>query len=449
MADDNLSKKYHNANDLDGDTLTPDQKTALQEILFAYGHGDRHLLTGYAGTGKTTLMWHLTRAILGERKSIVLTAPTHKAVAVLARKLRENGLGQIDCMTIHKLLELKAKVNKDRLIFTRDNRANPVVVDVVVIDECSMLDEAMMTHIRRHLPMAYVVFVGDPAQIPPVGEVASISFDTKSKSNLTKIMRQSAENPILQAAHIIRQSQGGPLDLSWCKRISTPPIGVFVPNNPGAWMKKAFTSEAFDKDPDTFRYLCWTNACVEHVNKQIRRWRYGDNVKTPFVVGEMALFRAPIIRDKTILFSTNEEAMVKAIEKTVYVHSFPASIDAGKWAAEVPVWAIKMETTDGIETTIYAPSSNAEYNKTINRIKDEAALTHDRWGHLHDFKGALAQLQSIYAMTVHTSQGSTFANAFVDVADIKRRASSNLMECQQLFYVAATRPSTALILVGV
>ena len=57
-------------------------------------------------------------------------------------------------------------------------------------------------------------------------------------------------------------------------------------------------------------------------------------------------------------------------------------------------------------------------------------------------------MQAIYAMTVHTSQGSTFGHAFVDVGDIRRRERSNLLEMQQLLYVAATRPSQALVLVG-
>nr|WP_232272438.1 helicase C-terminal domain-containing protein [Komagataeibacter europaeus] len=51
-------------------------------------------------------------------------------------------------------------------------------------------------------------------------------------------------------------------------------------------------------------------------------------------------------------------------------------------------------------------------------------------------------------MTVHTAQGSTFGRVFVDIGDITRRAATNVLETQQLLYVAATRPSTAMILTG-
>ncbi len=68
--------------------------------------------------------------------------------------------------------------------------------------------------------------------------------------------------------------------------------------------------------------------------------------------------------------------------------------------------------------------------------------------HLHDLKAAVARLQSVYAMTVHTSQGATFGGCFIDLPDIKRCGRSSLLEMQQMLYVAATRPSQALMLVG-
>ncbi len=429
--------------------LTPDQSRALDKIKSGFIRGGRHLLIGYAGTGKTTLMWTLTRDFIHSGKTVVLTAPTHKAVAVLERKLRENGISDVPCVTIHKLLELKKKTIKDKISFVRPARAAPIDIDVVVIDECSMLSSEMMGHIRRHMQLSYVVLVGDSAQIPPVGEVKSHSFDTKAKSELTKIMRQSEENPILKAAKIIRESQGGALDMSWCKRESVPPIGVFLPSNLGEWMKKGFTSKEFDEDPDSFRYLCWTNEKVATVNKKIREWRYGKTTEAPFVSGEMMLFRSPVIQDKSIVFSTNEEARVIDINKSILTHTFPATFDASQWSCEIPVWEIKARTFAGDMVSVFAPSSAKDHNKTIARIKDEAVANRERWDHFHEFNERLAVLQNIYAMTIHTSQGSTFKNVFLDVADIKRRAATNLLECQQLFYVGATRASTALILTGV
>ena len=87
-------------------------------------------------------------------------------------------------------------------------------------------------------------------------------------------------------------------------------------------MKKAFTSEEFEADPDSFRYLAWTNARVRAVNEMIRRWRYGDDIPTPFMPGESALFRAPVIVDEALIFANNQEAKVLEIERSTLSHEF-------------------------------------------------------------------------------------------------------------------------------
>jgi exodeoxyribonuclease-5 len=143
--------------------LTPDQDRALAEILAAREPGSRYLLTGYAGSGKTTLMQEVARALLKKRLSVVMTAPTHKAVSVLSAKLRQAGIGGVECRTIHSLLSLKPRAHGDRQLFERNKRADPVMEDVVVIDECSMVSAELMVHIKRHLPMSFVLFVGEAA----------------------------------------------------------------------------------------------------------------------------------------------------------------------------------------------------------------------------------------------------------------------------------------------
>lgn len=428
-------------------TLNPGQERALAEILAAFDPGDRHLLTGYAGSGKTFLMQRVAIEFMKRKRSVVLTAPTHKAVAVLASKTKQAGI-PVECQTIHSLLSLKPETKGDRQEFVRKKFAPPVTQDVVVVDECSMLDSAMMRHIRRHLPNSFVLFVGDPAQLPPVGEVESESFATKSRSHLDVIVRQGSGNPVLDAAHTIRASQGGPLDMSWCKPAKAPPLGVFVPADAAAWMRKAFTSPEFDADPDKFRYIAWTNNRVAEVNKVVRKWRYGDNIPTPFMRGERALVRKPIIHSGNQLFATNEEADVVEIWEDVFRHQFIRCGDIGSWTAEIPSWRVDLRNSAGEVKTAHAIRDPSALDAVVNRIKDEASIVRDRWNDLHEFNSSIANLQSIYALTTHNSQGSTFTNAFVDVADMKRRARSNLLEAQQLFYVAATRPTNALILVN-
>jgi energy-coupling factor transporter ATP-binding protein EcfA2 len=205
-----------------GPNLTTDQAEALRRIEAAYEPGKSYLLTGHAGSGKTYLMQRLTLNMQAKSRRVILTAPTHKAVGVLARKLAEAEIKSVPCRTIHSVLSLTPKPNTDRMVFARDRDAEPVLADVVVVDECSMVSADLYRHIKLHLPNAFVLFVGDPAQLPPVGEVASETFAIESRSHLTTIVRQAAGNPILAAAGIIRASQGGQADLSWCVSSSNP-----------------------------------------------------------------------------------------------------------------------------------------------------------------------------------------------------------------------------------
>lgn len=430
--------------------LNEDQSFALAEIFTAIRPGDFHLLTGYAGSGKTTLVQHLAKILNERRVDVVLTAPTHKAVSVLARKLREVDVN-VECLTIHALLQLTPKPVGDRMVFERKKRAQPVTADVVVIDECSMVPADMMRHIRRHLPVSFVLFVGDPAQLPPVGEIASESFAIKSRSHLDTIVRQAADNPILSAAHIVRESQGHAMDWSWCVSSKAPPMGVFIPRDPDFWMRKGFTSPEFSEDPDTFRYLCWTNDRVASVNRKVRHWIYGEEPPTPFMPGERALARAPVFLgdEKTPAISTNEEMTVLSIKPSKFRHRLKELEGAGGWIGEFPCWLIGALKDDGSKVSFNIPRDERSYQKVLHRIKDEAGDARDRWGEFHALKQMIGQLQNIYAMTVHTSQGSTFRNVFVDVPDIKRRVSSNMLEAQQLFYVVLTRASHALVLIGV
>jgi exodeoxyribonuclease V len=430
--------------------LTTDQAEALRQIEAAYEPGGFYLLTGHAGSGKTYLMQRLTKNMLAKRRRIVLSAPTHKAVAVLARKLAEANIKDVPCRTIHSILSLTPKPRTDRLVFERERDAEPVTADVMVIDECSMVSEDLHRHIKRHLPNAFVLFVGDPAQLPPVGEVESQTFATKNRAHLTTIVRQAAGNPILAAANIIRSSQGGPADMSWCVSSALESKqGIFLPADAShRWMKKAFTSQEFDADPDRFRYLAWTNSRVRQVNEMIRAWRYGANIPTPFMPGESALFRSPVIIDESIIFANNQEAKVVEIERSTFTHEIDETDGIPKWTASLPSWRITLRDDEGVEKAVHMHADEHEFQRVVERIKDEAAESRLRWKHLHEFQQSLAQLQSVYCLTVHRSQGSTFQTAFLDLPDIRRREKSNLLEAQQMLYVAVTRPSERLIVVG-
>jgi energy-coupling factor transporter ATP-binding protein EcfA2 len=463
--------------------LTDSQDKAQSEIVDAYAPRTSHLLTGDAGSGKTYLLASVAKVMVEKKRSAVFTAPTHKAVAEQRKKLDALGLHYIETKTIQALLSLRPKAEGDRQVFKRDKRAEPVLEDIVVVDEASMPGADLMHAIRTYLPNSFVLFAGDGCQLPPVGEFRSQALATKSRSHLTTPVRQAADNPILTAAGALRDMQaealghldrlvkeaskranGRPLDEAkvmallryemkmgwdWAKSAHDGKSGIFnARKNPEPWLKKAFTSDKFDADPDSFRVVAWTNQRVQDINNQIRYWRYGEEaLKAPFMVGERALFRGPLVEKGNVLFSTNEEAKVLEIREGTFYFEVPRAGDADEWVAKVPSWQIEMAASNGNTHTIHMPQNNDDYQRVINQIASEAPLHGQRWQHMHDFKASMAKLEAIYAGTVHTSQGSTHETTFMDLNNIGGRVDSNMLEAMQLYYTAITRPSNALVVI--
>lgn len=416
-----------------GYTLNADQEKAYAEINASIQARRQHLVTGDAGTGKTVLAQVVAATHFESwRDRIVACAPTHQACSVLRFKLRSMGI-KMPVVTAHTLLGLRPKPKGDRLVFERDKHSEPINADIVIADETSMIGINLFEHFERWASQRAVIWFGDEGQLFPVGETRSPTFDTEHHSHLSKPERQGAGNPILRAAWAIRKSQTEGPDWSWCAPSHEGPYGVFVPRDPSAWLKKAFTSDEFEADSLHFRYLAWTNKTVADVNARVRRWRYGPT-NTPFVVGERALIRAPLIRKRKIVLHTNEEVIVQSISP---------SRDRG-----VDTWAMTVKTDDGADVEAHMARNQDEFQRKLGRLADEARQGTAQWGAFHAFKDALIAAQSPYALTTHNVQGLTLRNAFVDIPEMRRWVGSNQDEGLRGLYVDATRATHGLICVG-
>ncbi|MCF8132619.1 MAG: AAA family ATPase [Synechococcus sp. Tobar2m-G35] len=124
------------------------------------GHGGC-LVTGGAGTGKTTLVRELLQPDQGRR--VALAAPTGKAAARLRQALGSAAEPWV-CQTLHRLLEARGSGD-----FGRDSH-RPLALDTLVVDEVSMVDGRLMEALLQALPGdARLLLVGDAGQLPPVG----------------------------------------------------------------------------------------------------------------------------------------------------------------------------------------------------------------------------------------------------------------------------------------
>jgi exodeoxyribonuclease V len=143
-------------------------------------------LFGCAGVGKTTLARHLAASLSGET---VFAAATGKAAAVM----RANGCD--GATTIHSLIYTTTISAKGEYIFTVNPASPAATADLIVIDECSMVDETIG---RDLLSFGTPILVlGDPAQLPPV-KGAGFFTDAHPDVLLTQIHRQALDSPIIR-----------------------------------------------------------------------------------------------------------------------------------------------------------------------------------------------------------------------------------------------------------
>lgn len=183
--------------------LSPQQEKAVAAVRAWFRAPDRPVfrLFGFAGTGKTTL----ARFIAGELGADAqFAAFTGKAAQVLRSKGAENA------RTIHSLIyrpkgeEADEETGEATPLFSL-NRSSPVArADLVIIDECSMVDEDLG---RDLLSFGTPILVlGDPGQLPPVSGGGYFT-DHEPDILLTEIHRQARENPIIELADKVRHGE--------------------------------------------------------------------------------------------------------------------------------------------------------------------------------------------------------------------------------------------------
>ena len=179
----------------DMDLSTEQQKA----VLLALSNGVT-IITGGPGTGKTTIIRCIADVMQENGYAVELAAPTGRAA-----KRMTDATGN-EARTIHRLLEFIPGDGFQR------NRDNPLIADMVIIDEMSMVDVPLMHALLQAIPKGTrLVLVGDRDQLPPVGcgNVFSdaLSSDVLPCFRLTEIFRQAQRSNIVRNAHLINSGK--------------------------------------------------------------------------------------------------------------------------------------------------------------------------------------------------------------------------------------------------
>lgn len=484
--------------------LTPAQQAAYDDMrAFAERKTDSDLmvLEGYAGVGKTVVVGKLV-ADLQDEFVIGVAAPTNKAVKVLREKLVEFGVhrfgskrprgkafeqdewdgglsggGRVLVGTIHSFLGLQMKERDDGTQECKKERdATLHNCHLLVVDEASMIGTEMFKMILNHRRDCLVLFVGDPAQLPPVDAKSSLSpvFEhVERKVRLTEVVRQARDNPVIRLSMVIRRfietDRRMTLDNLMESIPETRPchVGVVqtVPEDVAEWCI------AERKDGRDCRILAFTNARVEFYNRMVHEALYGPimNGASPFSVGETVIVHSACDAALVLEEMINEWAGVEAKSYITEPYKLHTSqeltlrrIERGernRYYQDIPADRLFLDDGSGNEISVYVPHDWDEVNRRISELFNESrdlrlevdgnktldqqsrermvreykSLSGRAWA----LKGAFAPIRHAYALTTHKSQGSTFDTTLVDYRDLNRMKEPS--QFNRALYVACTR----------
>jgi len=456
----NLCKNLRN-------TPTDDQSEALKKIA-SYICEDKNdiifLMTGYAGTGKTSVISSIGRTLDTLRMKAVLLAPTGRAAKVLASYAGKQAF------TIHKRI-YRQKSSKDGMgSFILDRNLSRDTY--FIVDESSMISntpaESSIFGSGKLLDdlVEYVysgtdcklILVGDNAQLPPVGSVLSPALDTAAlrefgfgliTSELRQVVRQSESSGVLMNATRIR--------LQVTERILDHPSIDFTGYSD---VIRITGAELIDELSDSYG-ACGLEGTIIVVNSNKQANRYNQGIRNRIFFREEEICPGDIVmvvKNNYSLVEEDEEgpgfiangdiAEVKRIRKYEDRYGFRFA----DMTLSFPDYNFEIESKVMIDVLhLDSPSLPADKNSELfhnvledyehikTRRKQYEAVRNDK------FFNAL-QIKFAYAVTCHKAQGGQRERVFIDQGMFNRTEIT--LDYLRWFYTALTRSTDRVYLVN-
>ena len=421
-----------------------------------------YCLMGFAGTGKSTCI----KKILDEyHYGVVVSAPTHKAVKVIRNITNKEG------QTLHSLLGLRPDV--DLSDFNPNApQFNPIAIpkitdyNLVILDESSMVNKELFNLIKKMVnnTSTKILFVGDPAQLPPVGEDISIVFVQPDieKHQLTKVERQDCDNPLMPIYDDLRNNLNV-LDGGYERRtnISNSGEGIRFTLDKREFRKfilEKFNSIEFKGDSDYCKGLAWKNETVMAANKIIRDEIFGKNSNVIEINDILMGYRSV----------TSENQRYNIIENSADYHVIEKS-NLEENEDKIKGFRVKLREDLGKENFKYQDVFVIDINDHDNlhlyaemhdSFRDMAKNNKKLWKRYYEFRRNNLLMKTIdkhknglyrnssdiiikdldygFFLTIHKSQGSTYQHVMVMENDLN--LNWNIVERNKLRYVAFSRP---------
>jgi exodeoxyribonuclease V alpha subunit len=361
------------------------RRAATQKVL---------VVTGGPGTGKTTIVRGILEVFAAKGLKVALAAPTGRA----AKRLSET-TGR-EAKTIHRLLEFDASFGG-----FRRNRDKPLDLELLVIDETSMVDIVLMSQLLRAVPpWACLVLVGDVDQLPSVGPGSVLADVIASKAvpvvRLTEIFRQAEQSWIVRAAHAVNHGE-----LPQSAPVSQGDFYFVEANAPGKIIDTIITM-ARDRIPGKFGL---------------------DPLRDVQVL-------APMNRSELGVRNLNTRL------QGVLNPASPAKKELQRFGWTFRVGDKVLQTVNDYDKDVF----NGDIGRVAGIDESEQEMTVEYEGRriAYDF-GELDELALAFALSIHKSQGSEYPAVVIPL-----HTQHFVMLQRNLLYTGITRGKKLVVLVG-
>ena len=439
-------------------TLTDDQRNALEKIeKFLSSDAQIFILKGYAGSGKTTLLKGLVRYLQEEEKQCQVMAPTGRAAKILRKKVGQGA-------TIHKTIYALEDIHTEHLENEETGEHSylyhfPIRIEgdskqrILIVDEASMVSNVkneqeffqfgtdilladLLTYSRVRESHNKIIFVGDPAQLPPVGSPISQALNTDffeklgleyMQAEMTQVVRQG-NNLILKNATTIRKVIEQPIKSELVLDYDDDFVKINIED-----VTTQYTELFPMPELGQGVVIAYSNRQCLHYNQSIRSKIFPN---TPDVIaGDILLINQNNYTKGVELFNGDMVKVLEVSDELVIRKNIPVFEKGVKKPTTLTFRGVKLlpEGSDTIVECYIIDSLLNSIDRDLNPIEKRALFVdfvirfREKYGDKYkegsrEFKEALKndpyfnalRVKYGYAITCHKSQGGEWDTTFVD-----------------------------------
>lgn len=401
---------------IEKETGTELDEMQRQAIMAAAQHG-LFILTGGPGTGKTTTINAIIRYFEEEGAELRLAAPTGRA----AKRMTE--ATGYEAQTIHRLLELNGMPEGEqegRAVHFDRNSENPLEADVIIIDEMSMVDIALIHSLLLAVTAGTrLILVGDENQLPSVGPGNVLRDIIRSGCfavvELKKIFRQASESDIVVNAHKINRGEQ-----------------VAINNK----SRDFFFLKRYDAD-------IIIRVVIALIQEKLPRYvdakPYEIQVLTPMRKGLLGVERLNQILQR-YLNPPDDKKKEKEIGQRLFREGDKVMQVKNNYQLE---WEILGRYKIPVDKGVGVFNGDTGIMEEINEFAETATVQFEDGRRAEYSFKQLEELELAYAVTIHKSQGSEYPAVILPLLSGPR-----MLMNRNLLYTAVTRARKCVTVVG-